>query len=419
MACNRSQPDHGKQRNLLVAAGWFLLATLLSVTAGCGTSHSGSGQIGNVQLWVADTKDNRMLGYQVPPANGDAAVVVIGQLAFGLTACNSGGLSGATLCGPTGAALDASGNLWVADTGNRRVLEFTSPFRIGQQAALVLGQPSFTASGPCIASVTSICGPQYLAFDQQGDLWVSDATDNRVLEFQPPFLTGMPASLVLGQMNFTNSACTNAPPTAVGMCSPAGLAFDSNGNLFVSDVNNNRVMMFAPPFSIGEIATLAIGQVSLLTNLRLPPSQSTLISPSGLSVDGSDNVYVADSGNSRIMVFPPPMASGENASAVLGNNNFVMVNTNACGPPPGGGGTALDGGTICHPLDVKVDGAGNVVVPDQNNRTLIFQPPITSGELASVVLGQPNLNTQFPPTGLATSQNHPAGVAVSGKIITP
>ena len=159
--------------------------------------------------------------------------------------------------------------------------------------------------------------------------------------------------------------------------------------------------------------------MNLLSNSRLAPSESSLSSPFGLSVDGSDNLYVADSGNSRIMIFPPPTSSGESASAVLGNNNFTMINPNQCGPPPGGGGTAINGGTICHPLDVKVDGAGNVVVPDQNNRTLIFEPPITTGEFASVVLGQPSLSLQLPPTGFATSQNDPGGAAVSGTVIAP
>jgi len=410
-------------RSFLVIACWLSVAVLLGgVGAGCGTSSSGSGPLGNakMRLWVADTKNNRMLGYQAPPQNGDSAVVVLGQPVFGPTACNSGGLSGATLCRPIGAALDANGNLWVADVGNDRVLEFTSPFQIGQRAALVIGQPSFTASGPCTPSPKTICGPRYIAFDHQGNLWVSDNNDNRVLEFQPPFTNGMPAAVVLGQMNFTNSVCSHAPPTALGMCSPSGLAFDSKGNLFVSDPTNFRVMMFSPPFTIGMLATLAIGQPNLLSDTQFPTSQSSLNGPSGLSVDGSDNLYVADSGNSRIMIFPPPTASGENASAVLGNNNFTTINPNDCGSPPGGGGTAINGGTICNPLDVKVDGGGNVVVSDQdNNRTLIFEPPITTGELASVVLGQPNLNSQLSPTGLPTSQNRPGGAAVSGTIIVP
>ena len=422
MSFHQAKLAKGVYRSLLAAAGWLSLALLLgALGVGCHTSTSGSSQPGNAQvlLWVADTKNNRMLGYQAPPKNGDPALVVIGQSAFGPTECNSGGLSGATLCGPIGAALDANGNLWVADAGNNRVLEFTSSFRIGQQAALVIGQPSFAASGACTPSPTSICGPRYLAFDHQGNLWVSDAKNNRVLEFQPPFSTGMAATLVLGQPNFNSFVCT--PPTAVGMCSPSGLAFDSKGNLFVSDVNNSRVMMFnpSPSFRTGMPANLAIGQPNLLSNTQFPPSPSSLSSPSGLSVDGSDNLYVADSGNSRIMIFSPPASSGEDAFAVLGNNNFIMINLNDCGPPPSGGGTAVNGGTICHPLDVKVDGAGNVVVPDQNNRTLIFEPPITTGEFASVVLGQPSLSLQLPPTGLPTSQNDPGGVAVSGNTVTP
>jgi hypothetical protein len=178
-------------------------------------------------------------------------------------------------------------------------------------------------------------------------------------------------------------------------------------------------MMFTPPFTIGMPATLVVGQPNLVSNNKLPPSQSSLNMPFGLSVDTADNLYVADSGNSRIMIFPSPVSSGDDASTVLGNNSFAMINLNDCGPPPGGGGTAIDGGTICHPLDVKVDGAGNVVVADQNNRTLVFEPPLTTGKFASVVLGQPALSSQFSPTGLATSQNDPGGVAVSGTIITP
>ena len=409
------------RRKSVVTAGWFLTALLSAIVAGCGTSHPGNGQPGNVKvrLWVADTKNSRMLGYQAPPKNGDPAVVVIGQITFGPTDCNSAVLSGITLCHPLGAALDANSNLWVADTDNNRVLEFISPFHTGQQASLVIGQPDFVTNSCTAASARGICGPRYLAFDQQGNLWVSDAQNNRLLEFQPPFSQGMAATLVLGQAVFTSSAC-DALPTAAGMCSPSGLAFDAQGTgLFVSDVNNSRVMMFSSPFRSGMQATLAIGQMNLSSNTSLPTSQSSLSSPFGLSVDGAGRLYVADSGNSRIMIFSPPFSNGENASAVLGNNIFTMINPNDCGPPPNGAGPALDGGTICHPLDVKVDGAGNVVVADQNNRALIFEPPIAIGTFASVVLGQPSLNSQVSPTGLATSQNDPGGVAVSGTIIVP
>ncbi len=364
-----------------------------------------------IKLWVADTKNNRVLGYQAPASDGDPAVVVIGQPAFGPTACNSPALTAATLCGPVGTAIDAGGNLWIADTANNRVLEFAPPFSDGQSAALVIGKPGFTTGGACSPSATSICSPRSVVFDRQGNLWVSDANGNRVLQFASPFSNGMPASIVLGQGNFVSSFCGNAPPSATGMCSPAGLAFDSKGNLFVSDSGNSRVLMFAPPFSIGMPANLAIGQISLTSNNE-KLTQFGLSNPFGIGIDGSDNIFVADSGNSRIMIFPPPTASGENATVVLGNTNFTSLNPNACGPN-------IDGGTLCKPLDVKVDGGGNTIAVDQNNRTVIFRPQIITGELASVVLGQPSLTAKIAPTGLATSQNGPAGLAVTGVIVAP
>jgi NHL repeat-containing protein len=400
-----------------VVTGWLAFTVLLSaIGAGCGTSTSNISQPGNinVQLWVADTQNNRVLGYQAPPKNGDPAAVVLGQITFGPTACNSGGLSGATLCTPFGATIDASNSLWVADTGNNRVLKFVPPFRNSAQAILVIGQPSFVASGSCAPELGSTCGPRSLAFDRQGNLWVSDANSNRVVEYVPPFSTGMPATLVLGQADFTSSVCSEASPT--GMCSPSGLAFDSVGDLFVSDMQNSRVIMFKPPFGIGMAATLAVGQLSLTSNARFVTSQFSVSNPSGIFVDESGNLYVADSDNSRIMIFPPPTVSGEYAAFVLGNDDFRTINPNACGPGTNGAGPSINGGTICHPLDVKVDGAGNVAVADQNNRTLIFAPPITTGKFASVVLGQLSLTSDVPPTGLATSQNAPRGLAVSGII---
>jgi sugar lactone lactonase YvrE len=418
---SRSNLARGLCRALLLGVGGTFLAVMLAVISvacasdkdfppGGAVTPPGNPQI---QLWVADTQNNRMLMYPLPATNGEAASIVIGQPDFGRTACNTGVLSLVTLCGPTGAALDANGNLWVADTGNNRVLEFTFPFRNGQPAALVIGQPGFATSGACTPGPMSICGPRKLAFDQRGNLWVSDERGNRVLEFVPPFFIGMVATLVLGQRDFTTSACADSPPSAIGMCSPSGLAFDSRGDLFVSDTQNSRVLMFKPPFSIGMPATLAIGQLNLLSNNRLVTSQFSLSRPSGISVDGSNNLYVADSDNSRIMIFPSPSnASGENASMVLGNTNFATINPNQCGP-------AIDGGTICHPFDVKVDGSGNVLVADQNNRTLIFATPITTGKFASAVLGQPSLTVKVPPTGIATSQNDAEGIAISGTVIRP
>jgi hypothetical protein len=93
--------------------------------------------------------------------------------------------------------------------------------------------------------------------DVDGNLWVADGLNNRVLEFKPPFSSGMAASLVLGQPDFKQNF---AGSTNAAMKMPTAIAFDGNGTLFVTDQNNNRTLMFAPPFSNGMAATSVIGQ---------------------------------------------------------------------------------------------------------------------------------------------------------------
>ncbi|WP_333647514.1 hypothetical protein [Candidatus Binatus sp.] len=81
-------------------------------------------------LYVADRSNNRVLGYKDAATfvNGGPADLVIGQPDFYSTASNSGGTSGSSLYNPVGVAVDGSGNLYVADSGNNRVLEYNAPF---------------------------------------------------------------------------------------------------------------------------------------------------------------------------------------------------------------------------------------------------------------------------------------------------
>ena len=150
---------------------------------------------------------------------------------------------------PGGLAFDATGNLWVADGRNNRVIEYVAPFVTGEAASLVLGQSSFT-SNTFATSATGEGNPGAVAFDSSGNLWVVDTTNSRVLEYSAPFSTDEAASLVLGQSSFTTSTTVT---TASGLMYPEGLAFDSGGNLWVTDNYNNRVLEYAP--SSGSTAT--------------------------------------------------------------------------------------------------------------------------------------------------------------------
>ena len=137
---------------------------------------------------------------------------------------------------PTNVVFDSSGDMWLSDQQNNRVLEFKPPFATGMEPALVLGQPNFATY---FSSVTrsGLSLPAGLRFDSSGNLWVVDTYSNRILEFRSPFATGMNASLVIGQSDFTSNGHAASQSS---LYYPNDAAFDSAGNLWVSDVNDRR-----------------------------------------------------------------------------------------------------------------------------------------------------------------------------------
>jgi secreted PhoX family phosphatase len=145
-------------------------------------------------------------------------------------------------------------------------------------ASLVVGQPDFVSSGSATTSST-LNFPTGIAVDGSGNLWVGDTTNNRVLEFQPAFANGMSASLVLGQANFTSSSTAT---TQNGFFNPFGVAFDSSGNLGVADFGNNRTLGFAPPFSTNMNAGLVLGQPNFTSSGTVATAASQ-ISPIAVS----------------------------------------------------------------------------------------------------------------------------------------
>jgi NHL repeat len=226
-------------------------------------------------FWVADTDYHRVLEYKPPFTNGMAAVLAIGQLDLSSGSPNQGGSTptDATLLAPDGLAFDPTGNLWIVDRGNCRVLEFKPPFATGMAANMALGQVDFTHGLPNqggAAGANALNDAMGATFDSAGNLWVADALNHRVLEFQAPFTTNMNASLVLGQVDFTHGLPNQGGTilTSATLDNPHEVRFDSSGRLFVSDSQNDRTLMFAPPFSNGMNASLVIGQADFASAVK-------------------------------------------------------------------------------------------------------------------------------------------------------
>jgi sugar lactone lactonase YvrE len=354
----------------------ILLALAFALSCG-GSASKGTWTATATRYYaVADSNNSRVLIYDAPFTTNQNASLVLGRTDFAQGGAEPAATQ-SSLAFPTAVTFDSGGNLWVADTDHRRVMEFVPPFANTMSASLVLGEPSFTSVSTGV-SQSQFTSPQGVAVDRNGDVWVSDPFASRVLEFTPPFSNGMNASLVLGQPDFTTS---NRTTSANGLRYPGGLAFDPNGNLWVADTYNNRVLQYTPPFANGMNATLVIGQTDFISNLNAT-TQSGLWNPAGVSFDAKGNLWVADYWNGRVLEYVPPFTSGMAATLVLGQPDYVKRNWAA---------TANGAST---PSGLAFDSAGRILVSDRlNNRVVIYQPPFSNGMNAATVIGQPDFNS--------------------------
>jgi len=347
----------------------------------------------------------------------------IGQDSVQITNFNPNLVEGREFDTPEGLALDTSTNppaLYVGDFANNRVLGFknATSFTNGQHADVVLGQPNFaTTFAPVLPPATTqtlstgLLSPIGIAVDTQGNVYVVDAGNNRILRFPKPFAqTGSQTpDLVIGQASFTTNGANQGGISAstLALTSTAGvlqafLAFDSSGNLWVADSGNNRVLRFnvsalGSPAAPGPAADIVLGQTDFVTGTYNPPGASnpltsltSFTTPAGIAFDSAGRLFVAESIASRrgrILMWTPPFFVGQTASRLLG------VDTNNPQPPV----------TSELQLNASPGGLfaiGNAIgaVDTLNSRVLIFPPveqwtPNTTYQAAVEVAGQPDFSS--------------------------
>jgi sugar lactone lactonase YvrE len=334
-------------------------------------------------LFVTDGSNNRVLEFPVAP-NGTYPT-------RGITLGGTGGEgTGATqLNAPTYLATDASGDLFVADTGNNRVQEYTRS-----------SSGSYSPSGITVAGVGGpgsgtgqLSAPGALAFDPHGDLFVADNGNHRVQEFA--FSAGIFASaavtaysqsgipLTFGQLAFNTSGdlflTWTYPPdepivelapaaggaySAVSISAPldnesVGVAVDGHGNLFISEgsysilrgVPANLVQELSPTSTTGTYAAAA--NLSAVAGTGVSP----LSAPQGVAIDAEGNLYVADSTLNAVLEFPLNAATGAYSST-----GTVVA---------GAGGAGSGASQLSGPDAVGLDGHGDLFVSDAGNDRVV------------------------------------------------
>ncbi len=274
------------------------------------------------KVFVADAFNKRILRYADANtlANGAPAEFAFGQLTFvDRTDFAANGIT------PVGLYLDRRGRLWVTDPARHRVLMFeAASSRTNWIADKIFGQPD-AATVSRGTGRGKMDGPYDLCVDSADRLWVADTGNNRVLRFDAVSGKGSGAlpDGVLGQPDFTTGTAGSGQS---GFQAPSGVTVSANGALFVTCTDGNRVLRFdnAAALNFAVNASAVLGQPDFNSTAN-GLSAAKMNFPKGAWITPDDSLWVTDAGNSRVLRFSRAsrLPSGAAADGVLGQPDFT------------------------------------------------------------------------------------------------
>ena len=332
---------------------------VITTVAGTGTSGGGGGngfpaigtQLGAAYAVAVDVAGNLFFAdrpnstVRRVDAGSGLITTVAGNGGFGF-AGDGGSAERATLGGPAGVAVDAAGNLFIADFGNHRVRRVDADTGVITTVAGT-GTAGFGGDdGP--ATSAALSQPSSVSVDAAGNLYIADTLNNRVRRVDAA--TGTIRTVAgTGTAGFGGDG---GPAAEAPLFAPGGVAVDAAGNLYIADTHNQRIRRVEA--DTGVITTVAGTGTFGYAGDDGPATSAQLNLPAGLAVDAAGNVYIADTHNQRVR-------------RVDVDTGLITTVAGTGTQGYGGDGGPAAGAALNSPAGVAMDAAGNLFIADTFN----------------------------------------------------
>ncbi len=281
-----------------------------------------------------------------------------GYTADGVSAASSG------LYSPSSIAVDAAGNIFIADSANNRIREVNASTKLISTVAGT-GLPGFSGDGGA-ATLATLSAPTGIAVDSAGDLFIVDRGNSRIREVSA-------ATQSINTIAGTTTTGYNGDgiaATSAQLNSPFSVALDSAGNLYIADEGNGRIREVNA--STKQISTVAGTGTFGYNGDGISAVSAQLNAPYGITVDSAGNLFIADTSNNRIREV---------------NATTKLISTVAGTATKGynGDGIAATSSQLNAPYAVATDAAGDLFIADFGNDLIREVNAVT--HLISTVVG--------------------------------
>jgi uncharacterized protein (TIGR03437 family) len=288
-------------------------ATQANISQPCGVAVDASG---NVYFSQTDATNSAV---RKAPASGNISTVTGTSVGAGFGGDGGPATSG-RVAGPQALALDGAGNLYIADTLNNRIRQVTTGSNIYTVVGSGVAQFSGDQGSPINASIN---GPQGIAFDSAGAMYIADTGNHRIRKVSAGVITTIAGTGVAG---FSGDG---GPAVNAQLNYPKDVAVDAAGDVFIVDSYNFRIRMITPD---GNIQTIAGSGRSGYSGDGGPAKSGRLSFPQGIVVASNGSIYISDTQNNVIrwlapngttFVTPPTINSVVSASGCGGYTSMA------------------------------------------------------------------------------------------------